>query len=43
MTNFLTKLLDAIPVPTPEFGDRMVNLALAFACGFIFCMIVNGL
>lgn len=25
------------------FADKLLNLTLAFACGFIFCMIVNGL
>jgi hypothetical protein len=43
MTNFLARLIDAIPTPTPEFGDRMVNYTLAFACGFITCMIAFGL
>jgi hypothetical protein len=43
MTNLLIKLVDAIPTPTPEFGDRMVNYTLAFACGFIVCMLANGL
>jgi hypothetical protein len=43
MTKFLTKLIDAIPVPSPEAGDRFVMYTCAFAAGFIFCMLVNGL
>jgi hypothetical protein len=43
MTNFLTQLIDAIPVPSPEAGDRAVMYTCTFAAGFIFCMIVNGL
>jgi hypothetical protein len=43
MTNFLIKLLDAIPVPTPEQGDRAVMYTCTFAAGFVFCMLVNGL
>ena len=43
MTNFLTKLIDAIPTPSPALGDKLVNLTLAFACGFITCMIAHGL
>ena len=43
MTNFLTKLIDAIPTPTPEQGDRAVMYTCAFAAGFIVCMLVNGL
>lgn len=43
MTNFLTKLLDAIPVPTPEQGDRAVMYTCTFVAGFVFCMLVNGL
>ncbi len=42
MTNFLTKLIDAIPTPTPEQGDRAVNLTLAFVAGFILAMLVYG-
>lgn len=43
MTNFLIKLVDAIPTPTPEQGDRAVMYTCAFAAGFIVCMLVNGL
>jgi hypothetical protein len=43
MTNFLIKLVDAIPTPTPEQGDRAVMYTCTFAAGFIFCMLVNGL
>ena len=43
MTNFLTRLIDAIPVPTPEQGDRAVMYTCTFAAGFIFCMIAYGL
>jgi hypothetical protein len=43
MTNFLTQLIDAIPVPSPEAGDRAVMYTCAFVAGFIFCMLVNGL
>jgi hypothetical protein len=42
MTNFLIKLIDAIPTPTPEQGDRAVNLTLAFVAGFILAMLVYG-
>ena len=37
---FLENIIDAIPTPTPESGDRAVNLMLAFAAGFIFAMLV---
>ena len=43
MTNFLIKLIDAIPTPTPEQGDRAVMYTCAFVSGFIVCMLVNGL
>jgi hypothetical protein len=43
MTNFLTRLIDAIPVPTPEQGDRFVTYTCVFGLGFVFCMLVNGL
>jgi len=42
MTNFLIRLIDAIPTPTPEQGDRAVNLTLAFVAGFILAMLVYG-
>ena len=43
MTNFLIRLIDAIPVPTPEQGDRAVMYTCTFVAGFVFCMLVNGL
>lgn len=42
MTNFLIRIIDAIPTPTPEQGDRAVNLTLAFIAGFILAMLVYG-
>ncbi len=42
MTNFLIRIIDAIPTPTPEQGDRAVNLTLAFVAGFILAMLVYG-
>jgi hypothetical protein len=36
----LRKLIDWIPVPSPEFGDVLVNLALAFTAGFLIAMLV---
>lgn len=42
MTQFLARLIDAIPTPTPEQGDRAVNLTLAFVAGFILAMLVYG-
>ena len=38
----LRKLIDSIPTPSPETGDKWVNLALAFTAGFIFAMLVFG-
>jgi hypothetical protein len=38
----LRKLIDSIPVPTPEFGDTLVNLTLAFTAGFILAMLIFG-
>lgn len=38
----LHKLINAIPTPTPEQGDRAVNLTLAFVAGFILAMLVYG-
>ena len=35
-------LIDMIPTPSPELGDKMVNLALAFIAGFIVAMLVYG-
>ena len=42
MFKFLERAIDAIPTPTPEQGDRAVNLTLAFVAGFIFAMLVFG-
>jgi hypothetical protein len=42
MTNFLIRVIDAIPTPTPEQGDRAVNLTLAFVAGFIVAMLAFG-
>ena len=42
MTNLLTRIIDVIPTPTPEQGDRAVNLTLAFIAGFILAMQVYG-
>jgi hypothetical protein len=42
MTKFLNRVIDAIPTPTPEQGDRAVNLTLVFVAGFIFAMLVFG-
>ena len=36
----LRRLIDSIPVPTPEQGDTLVNLTLAFVAGFILAMLV---
>jgi hypothetical protein len=36
----MKNLIDMIPTPSPELGDKMVNLALAFAAGFIFAMLI---
>lgn len=38
----LRKLIDAIPTPSPELGDSLVNLTLAFTAGFILAMLVFG-
>jgi hypothetical protein len=42
MTNFFIRLIDSIPTPSPETGDRMVNLTLAFVAGFIVAMLAFG-
>jgi hypothetical protein len=42
MKNNLVKIIDSIPIPTPEQGDNAVNLALAFVAGFIFAILVFG-
>jgi hypothetical protein len=41
-SKFIIRLLDAIPTPTPEQGDRAVNLTLAFVAGFIVAMLAFG-
>jgi uncharacterized protein involved in exopolysaccharide biosynthesis len=38
----LRRLIDAIPTPTPEQGDRAVNLMLAFVAGFITAVLAYG-
>jgi hypothetical protein len=38
----IRKLIDAIPTPSPEFGDKLVNLTLAFTAGFILAMLTFG-
>jgi hypothetical protein len=38
----LRRLIDAIPTPTPELGDKMVNLMLAFVAGFITAVLAYG-
>ena len=38
----IRKLIDSIPTPTPEQGDTLVNLTLAFTAGFILAMLVYG-
>ena len=42
MKRFLENIIDAIPTPTPEQGDKMVNLMLAFVAGFIVALLVFG-
>ena len=42
MTKFFERLIDAIPTPSPETGDKAVNLTLAFVAGFILAMLVYG-
>ena len=43
MKNNLVKIIDSIPTPTPEQGDRAVTLACSFVTGFIFAILVFGL
>lgn len=33
-------IIDMIPTPSPELGDKLVNLTLAFVAGFIVAMLV---
>lgn len=42
MKNNLVKIIDSIPTPTPEQGDSLVNLTLAFVAGFIFALLIFG-
>jgi hypothetical protein len=42
MTRLLTRLLDAIPVPSPEQGDRLVGLTCAFGLGVCLALLVLG-
>lgn len=42
MKRFLENIIDAIPTPTPEQGDKLVNLMLAFVAGFIVALLVFG-
>ena len=43
MRNNLVKIIDSIPTPTPEQGDRAVTLTCSFIAGFIFAILVFGL
>jgi len=38
----LEELVDAIPVPTPEQGDRWVGYVCIFGLGFITAMLAFG-
>jgi hypothetical protein len=38
----LRKIIDGTPTPTPELGDKLVNLMLAFVAGFIVAMLAYG-
>jgi len=42
MTELLTRLLDAIPTPTPEQGDRFVGYVCLFGLGFCTAILVFG-
>ena len=42
MTQFLIRLIDAIPTPTPEQGDRAVMYTCIFGLGFIVGMLAFG-
>jgi len=42
MTELLTRLLDAIPTPTPEQGDRFVGYVCVFGLGFCTAILVFG-
>lgn len=41
-TKFIIRLIDAIPTPTPEQGDRWVTYTCIFGFGFILGMLVTG-
>jgi hypothetical protein len=41
-SKFVIRLLDAIPTPTPEQGDRWVTNFCIFGFGFILGMLVYG-
>jgi hypothetical protein len=41
-SRFIIRLLDAIPTPTPEQGDRWVTYTCIFGFGFILGMLVTG-
>jgi hypothetical protein len=43
MKNNLIRSINSIPTPTPEQGDRVVTLSLAFVAGFLFAIVVYGL
>ena len=43
MTRLLTKLLDAIPTPTPEQGDKLVGYTCVFGLGFCFAILAFGI
>jgi len=38
----LEQLIEAIPVPTPEQGDKLVGYTCIFALGFIVGMLAFG-
>ena len=40
-TKFIIRLIDAIPTPTPEQGDRWVTYTCIFGFGFILGMLVT--
>ncbi len=42
MRNNLVRVIDSIPVPIPEQGDRAVTLFCSFVAGFIFAIVVFG-
>jgi hypothetical protein len=36
----MKNLIDMIPTPSPELGDKMVDLTLAFVAGFMLAMLI---